>query len=79
MTSRAMTCMSGAMSTENTDSQGWQPPGALHTPGSRTSEAQLSEAGIHVVRATSALSFCPISAGRLYQGVPRPKTSHWPL
>lgn len=78
MTSWAMTCMSGAMSTENTDSQGWQHPGALHTPGSRMSKAQISEVGTQVVQATSALSFCPISVGPLYHGLSRPKRSHWP-
>lgn len=45
MTSWAMTCMSGALSTENMDSQGWQPQSAMHILGSRTSKAQISEAG----------------------------------
>lgn len=41
--------MSGAMSTENMNSQGWQPLGAMYILGSRMSKAQISEAGTHIL------------------------------
>lgn len=41
--------MSGGMSTEDINNQGWQPLGTVHVLGSRMSKAQISETGTHIL------------------------------
>lgn len=72
--------MSEAMSTENMNSEGRQPLGAMRTH-SRIKDVKgtdLRGRDSDSDKATTALSFCPISAGPLCQDLPRLRRSQWP-
>lgn len=70
--------MSGGMSTENMNNQGWQVGYRACPKIKDVKGTDLRDRESHSVKVTTALSFCPISAGPLYQDLPRPKRSHWP-